>query len=67
MQAVNVGSVWRRRDPSGKWQEFTVVCITQNPRFQVVARGKAARGRYILASVRMMSEGNPRFELVRDA
>lgn len=63
--AVLIGSVWRRRDPSGEWQTFEVRTFSTNPHGQRVVKGRAG-SKTITCSLVAMENGDPRFEHVHD-
>lgn len=63
---VQIGAVFRRRDPNGQWVTFEVVSFTTTPYGQRAVRGKTTGGKVVTCSRPAMENGDPRFEWVHD-
>lgn len=65
---VKIGQTWRRRDPTGSFEDFEVVGF-QRGSFgspATVARGRTASGKRIKASVHQMLRDEARFSLLSE-
>lgn len=65
-RAVEVGQVWKRRDPNGEWIEFEIVRIGKNPYGQPSADGRTPSGKIIKCGINPMLKDTERFVFVND-